>query len=83
VEHPETINAMGHLAITYGNLGKYAEAEKLQVQVLDAKNRILGVEHPEMTNAMGHLAATYWNLGKFNRCREAGDPSSGIKKQNS
>jgi hypothetical protein len=40
-------------------LGKYTEAEKLQIQVLDARKRILGVEHPDTINAMGNLAATY------------------------
>jgi hypothetical protein len=38
---------MANLAATYQNLGKYTEAEKLQMQVLDARNRILGVEHPD------------------------------------
>jgi hypothetical protein len=38
---------MGNLASTYRNLGKYTEAEKLEIQVLDARNRILGVEHPD------------------------------------
>jgi hypothetical protein len=37
---------MANLAATYRNLGKYTEAEKLEMQVLDARNRILGVEHP-------------------------------------
>jgi len=65
VEHPDTINAMENLAITYGSLGKYTKAEELEIQVLDARNRILGVEHPDTINAMGHLAATYRNLGKY------------------
>jgi len=31
---------MAHLAVTYRNLGKYTEAEKLEIQVLDEKKRI-------------------------------------------
>jgi hypothetical protein len=35
------------------------------MQVLDARNRILGVEHPDTIRAMANLAATYQNLGKY------------------
>jgi len=45
VEYPHTILAMANLASTYRNLGKCTEAEKLEIQVLDASNSILGVEH--------------------------------------
>ena len=40
VEHPETIRAMADLQC----LGKYTEAEKVEIQVLDAQNRIHEVE---------------------------------------
>ena len=43
-------------------LGKYTEAEKLEIKVLDARNRILGVEHPDTIQAMGNLAGTYHKL---------------------
>jgi len=56
---------MAHLAATYRYLGKYTEAENLVMQVLDARNRILGVEHPDTINDMAHLAAIYWSLGKY------------------
>jgi hypothetical protein len=64
VEHPHTINAMGNLAETYQNLGKYTEAEQLKIQVLEARNRILGVEHPDTIDAVASLAVTYGGLGK-------------------
>ena len=35
------------------------------IQVLDAKNRILGVEHPDTINAMENLAATYQYMGQY------------------
>ena len=56
---------MGNLPSTYGSLGKYTEAEKLKIQVLDARNRILGVEHPDTIRAMANLASTYYSLGKY------------------
>jgi hypothetical protein len=82
VEHPDTIHAMANLASTYGKLGKYTEAEKLEIQVLDARNRILGVEHPDTIHAMANLAFRYGNLGKYTG-REPGDSSSGCKEENS
>jgi hypothetical protein len=47
------------------NTRKYTEAEKLEMQVLDARNRILGVEHPDTITAMANLAATYLSLEKY------------------
>ena len=46
-------------------LGKYTEAEKLEIQVLDVRNRILGVEHPDTINTMENLAGIYRKLGKY------------------
>ena len=51
--------------LPYYELGKYTEAEKLEIKVLDARNRILGVEHPDMLRALGNLAITYKCLGKY------------------
>ena len=64
-EHLETIGAMANLAVTYHKLGKDAEAEKLEIQVLDARKRILGVENPGTITAMANLAATYRDLEKY------------------
>ena len=61
---------MANLAMSYQDLGKYTEAQKLQMQVLEASNRILGVEHPHTINAMEHLAVTYQNLGKYTKAEE-------------
>jgi len=56
---------MANLASACQCLGKYTEAEKLNIQVLDARNRIFGVDHPETINAMENLATTYQNLGNY------------------
>ena len=64
VEHPDRINALADLA-TYQNLGKYTEAEKLDVKVLDRRNRVLGVEHPGTVDPMENLALTYKSLAKY------------------
>ena len=56
---------MGNLAVAYRSLRKYADAEKLEIQVLDLRNRYLGEEHPDTMWAMGNPANTYKSLEKY------------------
>ena len=56
---------MGNLAITYGNQGRWDEAEQQQIQVMDMKKKLLGAEHPSTLTSMGNLATTYRNLGRI------------------
>ena len=44
-EHPDTLDATANLANTYTNQGKLAEAEELQVWVVEANTRLNGKEH--------------------------------------
>ena len=57
--------AMENLATTYHNLKEYTESEKLKIQILDSRRRILGLEHPHTIRAMTNLAVTYEILGKY------------------
>ena len=63
------VNYMDDAYAGFGSLlreqGYFKEAETLENEVLDARNRILGVEHPDTITAMANLASTYRNLGKF------------------
>jgi tetratricopeptide (TPR) repeat protein len=43
----EIVTSMANLARTYRGQGRWAEAEELQVQVLEERIRTLGPEHPE------------------------------------
>ena len=56
---------MGTLAITYGSLRKHTDAEKLEIKVLDMRNRLLGEEHPDTIHAMNNLAITHGILGQY------------------
>ena len=56
---------MGDLADTYHCLEKHADAEKLQIQVLDLRNKLLGQEHPDTISAICNLANTYHCLGNY------------------
>ena len=46
-------------------MGKFTESEMLEIQVLNARKRILGVQHPHTILAMENLAATLRSLGKY------------------
>ncbi|KIJ99978.1 hypothetical protein K443DRAFT_8011 [Laccaria amethystina LaAM-08-1] len=70
---------MADLAVTYGGLEKYTEAEKLEIQVLDARNRILGVEHPDTILAMKNLAITYRNLEKYTEAEKLENQAHKLK----
>ena len=52
MEHPDTILAMTNLAITYRNLGRHTEAEKLETQACELKSRVLGEESHTITTTM-------------------------------
>ena len=64
-EHPDTLSSMAHLASTFGNQERWKEAEGLDVQVLEARKRVLGEEHPDTLSSMHNLAFT-WKFQGFN-----------------
>jgi hypothetical protein len=45
--------------------GRYEEAEELQIQVLQARKRVLGTMHPDTLTSMNNLAWTYWKQGRW------------------
>ena len=56
---------MNILPVTYHSLGKYSDAQKIELNVLDKRNRLLGEEHPDAINAMENLAVTVYHLQRF------------------
>ena len=44
--------SMGNLARTYADMGDVKEAEKLEVQVLDIRKKLLGANHPDTLRTM-------------------------------
>ena len=45
--HADTLSSLNNLRYVYYNLGRYAEAEPLAVEVAEAKGRLHGDDHPE------------------------------------
>ncbi|KAH6681362.1 hypothetical protein B0J14DRAFT_633104 [Halenospora varia] len=49
----------------YQDQGRWKEAEKLFVQVMETRKRVLGQEHPDTLTSIANLASTYWNQGRW------------------
>ncbi|ETN44018.1 uncharacterized protein HMPREF1541_10883 [Cyphellophora europaea CBS 101466] len=49
---------MNNLASTFGNQGRWREAEELFMQVMEISVRVLGKEHPDTLTCMNNLAHT-------------------------
>ena len=64
-EHPDTLKSMFTLARTYHLHGQLEEAEKLYVQVLEARKRVLGEDHPDTLKSMDRLVRTYFVQGRL------------------
>ena len=64
--------SLGDLARTYRSQGRWNEGEKLEVQVMDMRKKLLGAEHPHTLTSMASLASTYWNQGRWNDAEKLG-----------
>jgi hypothetical protein len=58
-EHASTLTSMANLASTYGNQGRWNEAEKLEMQVIETRKAVLGAEHPSTLSSIANLASTF------------------------
>jgi hypothetical protein len=63
--HPDTLNTMNNLAVTYGHQGKHSDAEILLKHCLEARGRVLGESHPDTLRTMNKLADTYESIEKL------------------
>jgi Tetratricopeptide repeat len=65
-EHPDTLTSMANLASTYQNQGRWVEAEKLQVQVMEIRRTVLGPEHPSTLTSIWNLSHIWKQQGRDN-----------------
>ena len=61
--------------------GYSKEAETLEIEVLDKRDKILGVEHPDTIFAMANLASTYHSLGKYMEAEQLEIPILDVRKR--
>jgi hypothetical protein len=55
---------MANLASTYRNQGRWEEAEKLEVQVMETSKTKLGADHPSTLTSMNNLARIWKSQGR-------------------
>jgi tetratricopeptide (TPR) repeat protein len=61
---------MANLAVTYYEQKRWEEAEKLELQVVEARKRVLGPEHPDTLTSMHNLAYTYMGQGRRREAKQ-------------
>ena len=64
-DHPDTLTNMANLASTYRDQGRWVDAEKLEIQVVEASKAKLGANHPDTLTSMTNLASMYREQGKY------------------
>jgi tetratricopeptide (TPR) repeat protein len=57
-------------SVVFHHVRSWDEAEKLQVDVMNARQRMLGSDHPDTLSSMGHLAFTYGNQGRLDEAEK-------------
>ncbi|KAJ7751736.1 hypothetical protein B0H14DRAFT_3166747 [Mycena olivaceomarginata] len=55
----------------FSGAGKYKEARKLRIQIVERLRELLGDNHPDTLNIMNDLALTYRELGEFKKAQES------------
>src|SRR5262249_2979703 len=63
--HPETLQCLNDLALSYGALGRHADALKLQEQTLALQKGKLNSDDADILRSMHNLAASYYALARF------------------
>jgi hypothetical protein len=63
-EHSQVGAYANNLAIGYSDLGRTAEAVKLDEETLKVRERVLGPEHPDTLRSRSNLASGYRALGR-------------------
>jgi tetratricopeptide (TPR) repeat protein len=69
-KHPDTVEAMANLALTWWQQGRSDAAEELQTQVLELRKAVLEEKHPDTITAMASLALTWWQQGRSDAAEE-------------
>ncbi|KAF5670769.1 NB-ARC TPR domain-containing protein [Fusarium circinatum] len=66
-ESPSALVSMVKQALTYSKQGRWKEAERLELQVVETCKTILGEDHPETLRGMTNLAMTYSSQGRLDK----------------
>jgi tetratricopeptide (TPR) repeat protein len=69
-DHENTLAAAAYLAVALRNMGRYAEARKLDEDTLARSRRVLGDDHEQTLSSANNLANDLTNLGEHQMARE-------------
>ena len=64
-EHPDTLLAIGNLALAHQATGRYEDAEALHKHVLEKQARLLGEDAPATLTSVNNLAVLYASQGRY------------------
>jgi hypothetical protein len=64
-EHRDTLTSASNLAMSLAHQGKYADAERIQREVLEVMMRVHGAEHPSTLTSANNLSMFLSNQGKY------------------
>ncbi|KAL2812568.1 hypothetical protein BDW59DRAFT_38882 [Aspergillus cavernicola] len=70
IENQIVLSLKDQLSSMLGYQGRWAEAQELEVELRDTRERILGEEHPHTLDSMSSLALVYSNQGKLEEAVE-------------
>ncbi|GAB1317573.1 Violaceus kinesin [Madurella fahalii] len=79
--HPDTIQSMANLAVTYRAQGRYKEAEPMGVKVLELRREVLGERHPDTIRSMANLAVTYHAQGRYKEAEPMGVKALELRRE--
>jgi serine/threonine protein kinase len=63
-DHPDTLQSMNHLAISYAAAGRTREALELHEEAIQVQKAKLGPDHPDTLMSMNNLANAYATAGR-------------------
>jgi hypothetical protein len=67
--------------MSFSYQGKYADAERIQHEVLGVQKRVLGAEHPDTMTSANNLALSLFNQGKFAEAERIQREVLGVRKR--
>jgi tetratricopeptide (TPR) repeat protein len=62
--HPKSFSFKSELAAIYWEQGRYRDAEKLYLEVLDSRKLELGEDHPDTVRSLQSVGKIYLSLGQ-------------------
>ncbi|KAJ5369967.1 uncharacterized protein N7496_006059 [Penicillium cataractarum] len=69
-DHEDVVDSTAMLATAYWREGRWEEAEKLQVQVIEIRKTKLGEDHPDTLTSIANLASTYRDQGRWEEAEQ-------------